>query len=66
MSKAFVDVNKRTARLCANIPLITQNFAPLSFNEIKKNDYISAIISLYELSNINPLLDLFTSSYLRT
>ena len=33
--QAFADVNKRTARLCANIPFITKNLVPLSFNDVE-------------------------------
>ncbi len=64
--QAFVDVNKRTARLCANIPLIKNNLVPLSFNDVEKEDYISAIIAIYELQDIGPLTDLYVFSYLRT
>lgn len=64
--QAFSDVNKRTARLCANIPLIKNNLVPLSFNDIEKDDYISAIIAIYELQDVRPLLDLYVFSYMRT
>lgn len=64
--QAFTDVNKRTARLSANIPLIQNNLVPLSFNDITREDYASAIIAIYELNNINPLLELYLFSYLRT
>lgn len=64
--QAFVDVNKRTARLSANIPLIKKNFAPLSFNDIDKDDYIAAILAIYELQEVGPLLDLYLFSYRRT
>lgn len=64
--QAFIDVNKRTSRLSANIPLIQKNLVPLSFNDIRKDDYASAMIAIYELNDPHPLLDLFTNSYLRT
>ncbi|MES2199170.1 MAG: Fic family protein [Chlamydiota bacterium] len=64
--QAFTDVNKRTARLSANIPFIKYNLVPLSFNDVDRDDYISAMIAIYELQNINPILDLFMFSYLRT
>lgn len=64
--QAFADVNKRTARLSANIPLIKNNLIPLSFNDIEKEDYISALIAIYELQDIRPLLDLYLFSYMRT
>jgi len=62
----FMDVNKRTARLGANIPLIKQNKVPLSFNELNKEDYISAMLAVYELNNVSAMVDLYYSSYLRT
>ena len=64
--QGFSDVNKRTARLCANIPLIKNNIVPLSFNDVKQEDYMSAIIAIYELQEITPLLDLYIFSYMRT
>lgn len=64
--QAFLDVNKRTARLAANIPLIVGNLVPLSFNDIKKEDYISAMIAIYELQDVHPIADLYVFSYMRT
>jgi Fic family protein len=64
--QAFSDVNKRTARLCANIPLIKNNLVPQSFNDVEREDYTSAMIAIYELQNIRPLLDLYIFSYMRT
>lgn len=64
--QCFADVNKRTARLSANIPLIRNNLVPLSFNDVERADYMSAIIAVYELQNIHPILDLYVFSYLRT
>ena len=64
--QAFADVNKRTARICCNIPLLKNNLVPLSFNDIEKEDYISAMVAIYELNNVQPLLELYEFSYLRT
>ncbi len=64
--QAFTDVNKRTSRLCANIPLIKSNLVPLSFNDVEKEDYTSALIAIYELQDVRPILDLYVFSYLRT
>jgi hypothetical protein len=64
--QAFTDVNKRTARLSANIPLIKNNLVPLSFNDVERDDYTSAIIAIYELQDIHPLMDLYVFSYMRT
>lgn len=64
--QAFMDVNKRLARLAANIPLVKQNYIPISFNDIEKTDYQTAIIAIYELNEPGPLSDLYVFSYLRT
>lgn len=62
----FMDVNKRTSRLSANIPLIKQNLVPLSFNDLDKGDYLSAILAAYEFNEITPLAELYYASYLRS
>lgn len=64
--QAFADVNKRTARLSANIPLVISNLVPLSFNDVGREDYASAMIAVYELQDLNALVDLYAYSYLRT
>lgn len=64
--QAFSDVNKRTARLSANISLIKNNLVPLSFNDIAREDYTSAVIAIYELQEVRPLVDLYAFSYMRT
>jgi prophage maintenance system killer protein len=64
--QAFADVNKRTARCSANIPLIIHNLVPFTFDGIEINDYASAMIAIYELQDIRPLVDLYCYSYLRT
>ena len=64
--QAFSDVNKRTARLSANIPFIKDNLIPLSFNDVERADYSSAMIAIYELQDVRPLIDLYMFSYLRT
>ncbi len=64
--QAFADVNKRTARLSANISLIQGNLVPLAFNDVRVDDYMSAMIAVYELQDMRPLVDLYVYSYLRT
>jgi fido (protein-threonine AMPylation protein) len=64
--QAFIDVNKRTARLAANISLIQHNLVPLAFNDVQVDDYISAMIAVYELQDVRPLVDLYLYSYMRT
>ncbi len=64
--QAFLDVNKRMARLSANIPLIKENLVPLSFNDVDKEDYTAALLAIYELQDIRPMVDLYAFSYMRT
>ncbi len=64
--QAFADVNKRTARLTANISLIKGNLVPLAFSDVRVDDYMSAMIAIYELQDVQPLVDLYVYSYLRT
>ncbi|MCP5491767.1 MAG: Fic family protein [Chlamydiales bacterium] len=64
--QAFIDVNKRTARLSANIPLIRENLVPLAFSDIQVEDYMAAMIAIYELQDTRPLIDLYVYSYIRT
>jgi len=64
--QAFADVNKRTARLSANISLIKGNLVPLAFSDVQKEDYLSAMIAIYELQDVRPLVDLYAYSYIRT
>ena len=64
--QAFADVNKRTARLCANLPLLRHNLVPLAFNAVDKDDYATAVISIYERKAARPMAELCAASYLRT
>ena len=64
--QAFADVNKRTSRLCANIPLLQHNLVPLAFNAIEQDDYASAVLAIYELNQPRALAELCVASYLRT
>lgn len=62
----FEDVNKRVSRLAANIPLVKQNLCPLSFTEVPQEDYLSALIAVYELNRVDYLRDLFVWAYRRS
>lgn len=64
--QAFEDVNKRVSRLAANIPLIRHNLCPLSFVDMETEDYLSALIGVYELKRIDYLRDIFVWSYMRS
>ena len=58
----FDDVNKRTARLAANLPLVRANLAPLSFVGVAEDDYVAAMLVLYELRDPTALRELFVAA----
>lgn len=64
--QAFEDVNKRTGRLVANIPLIRKNLKPLSFIDVSQTSYIAALLGVYEKNDISLLVDLYIWAYRRS
>ena len=64
--QAFVDVNKRTARLASIIPLIRGDYVPQSFVDVDQDAYLKATIAVYELNEVGPLADVYAWSYQRT
>ncbi len=62
----FEDVNKRTSRLAANIPLVRRNLCPLSFVDVPQPDYIQATLGVYELNRTAYLRDVFLWAYERS
>ncbi|AJE02131.1 Fic family protein [Geobacter pickeringii] len=62
----FEDVNKRVARLAANIPLVKHNLCPLSFIDVPKKSYVEGILGVYEQNRIELLLDIFVWGYERS
>ena len=62
----FEDVNKRTSRLAANIPLIKENLCPLSFIDVPRDDYISGLLAVYELNRVDYLMEVFVWAYERS
>lgn len=62
----FEDVNKRVARLSANIPLIGNNLCPLSFIDVPKRAYVEGILGVYEMNRIELLRDIFIWGYERS
>ena len=62
----FDDVNKRTSRLAANIPLIQGNLSPLSFEDVSQKLYTEAMLGVYELNRIELLKDVFLWAYQRS
>lgn len=64
--QAFEDINKRTARLVANIPLIKKNLRPLSFIDIDKEAYVKSILGIYEKNDVSLFRDLYCWGYRRS
>jgi fido (protein-threonine AMPylation protein) len=62
----FEDVNKRTSRLAANIPLIRHNLAPLSFVDVPEALYVEGTLGVYELNRVELLRDVFAWAYERS
>jgi hypothetical protein len=62
----FEDVNKRVARLAANIPLVQHNLGPLSFVDVPQSDYSHAILGVYELKRVDYLREIFAWAYERS
>lgn len=59
----FLDGNKRTSRLAANIPLIRGNMCPLSFTGVPVRDYTTGILAVYELNRVEVLREVFVHAY---
>ena len=64
--QAFEDVNKRTSRLAANIPLLRKNLCPLTFLDVPTAAYLDGILGVYEMTRINLLRDVFVWAYDRS
>ncbi len=64
--QAFEDVNKRTARLVSNIPLIKANLKPLSFMDVDQAAYVSALLGVYEKNDVSLIRDLYIWAYKRS
>ena len=62
----FEDGNKRTSRLCANLPLMLSNCAPLSFLDVEPHDYALAVTGVYERLDVTLAAELFAWTYRRS
>ncbi|NYH17261.1 Fic family protein [Paraburkholderia bryophila] len=62
----FVDGNKRTSRLSANMPLMLSNCAPLSFLDVEQADYALAMLGVYERLDVSLAVELFDWTYRRS
>ncbi|MGF1761108.1 Fic family protein [Photobacterium sagamiensis] len=62
----FADVNKRTSRLAANLPLIRANLCPLTFLDVPEEAYSKATLGVYEMNRVELLRDLYIWAYERS
>ncbi len=62
----FADVNKRSSRLIANLPLLKANLCPLTFLGVPAQAYNTAILGVYELTRVELLRDVFMWAYERS
>ncbi len=62
----FADVNKRTSRLAANLPLIRANLCPLTFLDVPTQAYSRATLGVYEMTRVELLRDLYVWAYERS
>ena len=62
----FTNVNQRTSRLAANVPLFRANLCPLTFVDVPEAAYSRAILGVYELTRVELLRDVFVWAYERS
>jgi hypothetical protein len=62
----FSDINKRTSRLAANLPLFRANLCPLTFLDVPEQAYSRATLGVYELTRVELLRDLYVWAYERS
>ncbi len=64
--QTFEDVNKRTSRISANIPLIKENLKPLAFVDVDQDTYLKALLGIYEKNDASLFRDLYMWAYKRS
>ncbi len=62
----FADINKRTSRLAANLPLFRANLCPLTFLDVPESAYSRATLGVYEMTRVELLRDLYVWAYERS
>ena len=62
----FADINKRTSRLAANLPLFRANLCPLTFLDVPERAYSRATLGVYEMTRVELLRDLYVWAYERS
>lgn len=59
----FSDGNKRTSRAMCNVPLLKAGLPPISFIDFDKKDYITSMLSFYELGDTRMAAAVFSAAY---
>lgn len=62
----FQDGNKRTSRLCMNVPLLREGLAPFSFTTVSKRNYMFALLAFYERGRTEPMAKVFKEAYAKS
>ena len=62
----FADINKRTSRLAANLPLFRANLCPLTFLDVPEQAYSRATLGVYEMTRVELLRDVYVWAYERS
>lgn len=62
----FANINKRTSRLAANLPLFRANLCPLTFLDVPEQAYSRATLGVYEMTRVELLRDLYVWAYERS
>ncbi|MFD2454490.1 Fic family protein [Ideonella paludis] len=62
----FMDGNKRTSRLCMNIPLLKHSLAPFTFTCVNRREYTFALLAFYERGRPEFLAKVFHDTYMRS
>ena len=62
--QAFVDGNKRTARITSNAILIANGYCPISFRTVDSIDYKKAMLMFYVQNNIVAFKKIFIEQFL--
>jgi Fic family protein len=61
--QAFIDLNKRTSRISASVPLIAHGYAPISLIAVEPKTYTNAILAIYELGDPSLMARVFAENY---
>ncbi|TAL65758.1 MAG: hypothetical protein EPN79_11300 [Burkholderiaceae bacterium] len=62
----FADCNKRTSRLCSNIPLLRHGILPVSWMDVDKNDMEIGFSAVYEQGEPRLLAEVFVQACCRS